>query len=122
MNRPRNIGKEIIGGLSEFVEAGELGMKLEEKFNVRKVQVRTRDSKYTANRVKKVRKKMNASQAVFAQFLGVAPATVRAWECGNNVPSGLAARFLDEILENPDFFRARMQLLLVPNERAKRAV
>jgi putative transcriptional regulator len=122
MSRPRNIGKEIIAGLSEFVEAGERGLKLEEKFNVRKVQLKSRASRYTSNRVKKVRNQLNASQAVFAQFLGVAPATVRAWECGNNVPSGLAARFLDEIQENPDFFRARMQHLLVPKDRAKNAV
>jgi DNA-binding XRE family transcriptional regulator len=57
---------------------------------------------------------LNASQAVFARFLGVRPTTVRAWECGNNVPSDMAARFLDEIRANPSLFKARMVQVIKP--------
>ncbi len=116
----RNIAKEIIEGLSEFVDVAERRIPLNKKFNVRTVQLKVRSTKYNPARVKKARKLLNASQPIFAQFLGVRPATVRAWECGNNVPSGMAARFLDEIQENPDFFKARMQKLITKKRGSKR--
>ncbi len=116
----RNIAQEIIEGLREFVDVAESGQPLQEKFNVRTVELKARATRYTPTRVKKTRKLLNASQPIFAQFLGVRPATVRAWECGNNVPSGMAARFLDEIQQNPAFFKARMEKLVTKKRGSKR--
>ncbi len=108
----RNIAKEIIDGLTELAESLEKGEDLSRKFSIREVEVDLRPTKYSPSLVKKTREMLNASQAVFAKFLGVQPTTVRAWECGNNVPRDMAARFLDEIRANPSLFKARMLQLM----------
>ena len=45
---------------------------------------------------------------MFGQFLGVDVKTVRSWEQGLRVPSGLACRFLEEIQVDLDHWRARL--------------
>ena len=56
-----------------------------------------------------IRAQLGASQPVFAQLLGVSPGTVRAWEQGVNVPSGIALRFLVEIRSNPEYWKGRLK-------------
>lgn len=116
----RNIAKEIVDGLTELAESLEKGLDVSRKFNIREVEVDVRPTKYSPSLVKKTRGMLNASQAVLAKFLGVQPTTVRAWECGNNTPSGMAARFLDEIRANPSLFKARMIQVMKPKERGNR--
>ena len=62
--------------------------------------------------VRATRRLLGASQNFFAQFIGVALGTVRAWEQGRNVPSGAAARLLDEIRLNPEFWKSRFVSVL----------
>ena len=50
---------------------------------------------YTAADVRRIRKKANVSQAVFAVVLNVGTATVAAWERGAKEPSGAALKLLD---------------------------
>jgi HTH-type transcriptional regulator/antitoxin HigA len=54
------------------------------------------------------RKVLNASQALFAQFLGVSVKAVRKWESGQ-APSEMACRFMDEIRRNPKYWHKRLR-------------
>lgn len=52
----------------------------------------------TANRVKRLRKKMKWSQLQLAVELGVEQSTVSRWERGVTEPAGLYAKTLDRML------------------------
>ena len=56
---------------------------------------------YTAQDVKAIRKKVNMTQTLFAQMLGVSKKTIEAWEAGTNIPNGSAMRLLQIFSENP---------------------
>jgi DNA-binding transcriptional regulator YiaG len=91
------------------------GMEAVEKaFKVRKVK-RVRFEKPTLGKteVVAIRSQLGVSQPVFAELLGVSPGTVRAWEQGVNVPSGIALRFLAEIRENPEYWIGRLKAVVV---------
>jgi putative transcriptional regulator len=103
----RSVAKEMIDGLNELTEAVRRGDDLSAKFNVREVRLSIKPSKYTPALVKKTRGTLQASQSLFAMFLGVSPATVRAWERGANTPSDMAARFMDEIRHDPQYWQRR---------------
>jgi DNA-binding transcriptional regulator YiaG len=107
----RIIAKEMIEGLNQLADSLEKGEDISKKFNVRDVALEIHPTNYSPALVRKTRKSLNASQAFFASFLGVAPSTVRSWEHGNNVPSGMAARFLDEIRRDPDYWKSRIKEL-----------
>ncbi len=68
---------------------------------------------YGPEQVKETRRLLNASQALFAKFLGVSASTVRAWEHGTNVPSALACRFMDEIRREPERWVERLRSAVV---------
>ena len=48
-----------------------------------------------------IRDKLNVSQAVFAAYLGVRPASVMSWEYGTRRPSGAARKLLFIAIKNP---------------------
>ncbi|WP_092042406.1 helix-turn-helix domain-containing protein [Butyrivibrio sp. TB] len=50
--------------------------------------------KYTAEDIKKIRKKTGTSQGFLAMWLGVSVKTVQAWELGTNIPNGPSAKLL----------------------------
>lgn len=49
---------------------------------------------YDAERIRRVRRRLNVSQQVFANLLNVSLATVRSWEQGTRVPDGATRRLL----------------------------
>lgn len=52
--------------------------------------------KWSKLEIKRLRTEtFNMSQPVFASLLNVKPATVRAWEQGQRIPDGAAARLLE---------------------------
>ncbi len=55
----------------------------------------------SAHEVKSVRKKLNASQAVFARYLNVSPKLVQAWESKRRRPQGPALLLLRLAEKNP---------------------
>jgi len=55
----------------------------------------------TAAEVRRMRKQLGASQAVFASFLNVSPRLVQAWEGNRRRPEGPALRLLEVGLRNP---------------------
>lgn len=76
-----------------------------------RVELPPKPSTYTPARVKAIRKTLDCSQSVFAQFLGVSLATVRAWEQGVNPPQAVACRLMDEVRHDPDYWRKRLKQL-----------
>lgn len=55
--------------------------------------------------VRRIRKKMNMSQSIFADYFGVNLRTIQDWEQGRRVPTGAAKNFLYVIDKEPDAVR-----------------
>jgi putative transcriptional regulator len=52
--------------------------------------------------IKEIREEtLHVSQPIFASFLGVTPAAVKAWEQGTKKPSGTARRLMQIITQDP---------------------
>ncbi len=51
--------------------------------------------KYSNEEIKNIRNQAGMTQAVFANYMGVSPKTVEAWELGRTHPTGPAYRLLD---------------------------
>ncbi len=73
------------------------------RFTIRTMEV-LEPSRYDARSIKRIRHDLKLSQALFAQFLGVSPALVRAWELGTRQASPLARRLLDQVRAHPAAF------------------
>lgn len=117
----KSFGELAIEGLAEVAEALQSDKRsVPHKFTCHKVSLQLAPTPYNAALVKRTRELLAASQAVFAQFLGVSVSTVRAWEQGVNVPQDSACRLMDEIRHDPAHWRRRMEELLVQKtSRAK---
>ncbi len=111
--RNRSVGSRIIERLGGFRDALKSGQQIGERYTCRKVVLDLEPTPYGPQQVKHIRKLLNASQALFAKFLGVSASTVRAWEHGTNVPSAMACRFLDEIRRDPQHWIERLQSAVV---------
>jgi DNA-binding transcriptional regulator YiaG len=107
-----SVGATIVQRLEELVTKLESGEPLEKVCTIRRVALPAAPVP-SPSEVKKIREAVGASQAVFAGFLGVSAHTVRAWEQGVNVPSGIACRFLDEIRRDLQHWRRRLEDSLV---------
>ncbi len=56
--------------------------------------------KYSNKDIKRIRNKAGMTQAVFANYMGVSPKTVEAWELGRTHPTGPAYRLISILSEN----------------------
>ena len=56
----------------------------------------------TAKEVRELRKRLNASQAVFARFLNVSTQLVQAWEADRRCPEGAALRLVEVGMNAPE--------------------
>lgn len=113
-NPKTRLATELLEGMQEFTEALESSSEISEQFNVRTIKLNLQPTDYSAEAARAARELLGASQAVFAEFLGVSVKTVQAWEQGINPPSGMAARFMDEIRHNPAIYRKRLLELAEP--------
>lgn len=110
----RSVGDLLCEGFQEFAEELKKNKgAVPKKFTCHKISLDLHETKYRPGMVQEARKLLGASQVVFARFLGVSPRTVRAWEQGENTPSQVAARLLDEIRRDPSYWRARLRQLAV---------
>lgn len=50
---------------------------------------------FSANDIKKLRKRIKVSQGVFAAYLNTSPSTIRQWEQGKKTPSGMSLKLLN---------------------------
>lgn len=107
--KKNSVGSRIIAGLREFTEALENDEPVLEKFTCRTITLDLLPISYSPEAVKATRKQLMMSQGIFAQFLGVSVKAVRAWEQGQNEPSEIACRFMDEIQRNPEYWRQRFR-------------
>ncbi len=107
-----SVENEILEALADFTDALEKGEVLT-RFTCRQIKLELEPTQYSPELVKKTRKGLGVSQALFARFLGVSPKTVRAWEQGVNTPHPMACRFMDEIRQAPGHWLERLRELAV---------
>ena len=109
-----SVGSEIVRRLKRFADVLENTKDLRSRFTCRTVKLNLKPKSHSPATVKKTRLLLGASQAIFAQFLGVSPSAVRDWEQGIKPPSGAARRLMDEIRRNPEYFLNRLRELSSP--------
>jgi putative transcriptional regulator len=105
MNR---VERDLAKGLEGFLADLRSDVAIEKKYTCRRVVLELEPHVYTAERVRRTRQILNASQEVFAQFLGVSVKAIRKWERGST-PNDMACRFMDEIQRNPDYWKNRLR-------------
>ncbi len=108
-----SVGHEIVNRVKEFAEAANGTRPISEQYTCRRVVLDLDPTAYDPDLVKKTRKILGASQAMFAKFLGVKTRTVQHWEQGLGAPSDMACRFMDEIRNNPSYWLNRFKGLLI---------
>jgi putative transcriptional regulator len=109
---PNSISPKIAAVISDLQALRDTirdGVPLEERFTVHHVKLDLKPGIYAPTAIVQVRQMLGASQPVFATFLGVDVATVRSWEQGLRAPSGMARRFLDEIMGDPEYWKQRLK-------------
>lgn len=104
----KGIGSMLIDRLTSLNEALDDPKVFKAKFTQRKVVLDLEPREYEAETVQQVRESIHASQAVFAQILGVTVDSVQSWEMGRRKPSKMACRFMDEIQLAPDHWLERL--------------
>ena len=110
-------GAKIVAALERFRDAIDSGEPIERRYTVRRVKVDLTPRSFGPEDVRGIRAMMGVSQPLFGQFLGVDVKTVRSWEQGRRVPSGMARRFLEEIQAAPDHWRSRVATVLGASNR-----
>lgn len=103
-----SVERDLIDGLEGFLGDLKSDAPIEKKYTCRRIVLELELRQHTSEQIKNTRKQLNASQALFAQFLGVSVKTVRAWEQGKTL-SDMACRFIDEIDRNPEYWRRRLK-------------
>ncbi len=104
-----SVADRIVQRLQGFTKALKSGEEIQKKFTCHKVVLDLKPQPYDPAKVKKTRQLLGASQAIFAQYLGVSLRTVQSWERGDSQPSDMACRFMDEIQCNPEYARKRLE-------------
>lgn len=64
----------------------------------------SRITRHAVPDVKAIRAKLHVSQAKFAKAMGTSVDTIKSWETKSRNPTGLAAKVLAAIQDNPAFF------------------
>ena len=84
----------------------ELKTSLEEAVEIKQgLKEPARVTRYEIADVKAIREQLNVSQSEMAKALGTSVDTIKSWESKRRNPTGLAAKGLATIKENPAFFR-----------------
>ncbi len=63
---------------------------------------------FTSEEIASLRKRMNLSQAVFAEVLNVSPSSIRQWEQGKRTPSGSTQVLLELLEKSPHLLDYRL--------------
>lgn len=93
-----SVFEEIKTGLNEAIEYEKGNIRVSTK----KLTVSPLEE-FSADEIKKIRKSTGLTQVLFANYLGVSPKTIEAWEAGRNKPNGSACRILSITKSNPNF-------------------
>ena len=85
----------------------ELKASLEEAAEIhRGKKTPSRVTRYEVADVRAIRVQLNVTQSEMAKALGTSVDTIKSWESKRRNPTGLAAKVLNVIRENPAFYRA----------------
>ncbi|WP_340621915.1 NadS family protein [Xenorhabdus siamensis] len=85
----------------------ELKASLEEAVEIKKGHKEAaRVTRYEVADVKAIRAQLNISQAEMAEALGTSIDTIKSWEQKRRNPTGLAAKVLAIIQNDPNFYKA----------------
>ncbi|MCC8372968.1 MULTISPECIES: NadS family protein [Photorhabdus] len=85
----------------------ELKASLEEAVEIKQGnKAAARVTRYEVADVKAIRAQLNISQAEIAEALSTSLDTIKSWEQKRRNPTGLAAKVLAIIQENPNFYKA----------------
>lgn len=83
----------------------DLKTSLEEAVEIKQGnKAASRVTRYDVANVKALRAKLNVSQQELADALGTSVDTIKSWENKRRNPTGLAAKVLATIDDNPDYF------------------
>jgi len=89
--------KEAIGTtVQDMLKSGFKSSFTQKELN--SIGVKIPEIVITSTQIKKIRKKKNLSQTVFAKLLNVSPSSVRQWEQGKRIPTG-STKVLLELLD-----------------------
>lgn len=110
------LGSQIVRDLKKLNAVVASGEGVCDKFTCNRVILNLQPRDYTPEMVKEIRRTLRMSQAIFAQFLGVSPSTIKSWEQGQNPVPGVACRFFDEINSEPERWRERVRESIVDKE------
>ncbi len=111
------LGQQLIDEMQQLCDAHAKGgmEEVEKHFRVIRVPIPPLIPKDIAG----IRKRIGASQALFATLLGVTPSTVRAWESGAKVLSRMAEKFINEMRYNGDYWRQRVKAAIANAKRSR---
>ena len=101
---------DVMQGVAEIEAMIRDGARPEDRFIVRTVRLLdVRPPRpYSATDIKGLRQRLDVSQAVFADLVGVSPAVVGGWERGTRQPAPIACRLLDAIAADPVGYVGRL--------------
>ncbi len=98
---------EVCAGVNAFLTAAEAGESLEGLATIRTRTLELNPREYGPEDVRAVRRKLKASQALLAKFMGVNTQTVSSWEQGRRKVPPMARRYLDDLVDIPELWAAR---------------
>jgi putative transcriptional regulator len=98
---------EACAGIDAFLKAAEAGESLEGLATIRTRKLELEPREYGPKEVRAVRRKLKASQALLAKFMGVNTPTVSSWEQGRRKVPPMARRYLDDLVDIPALWAAR---------------
>ena len=85
----------------------ELKSSLEEAVEIQNGRkAASRVTRYEVADVRAIREQLNITQSEMAKALGTSVDTIKSWESKRRNPTGLAAKVLNVIRENPAFYKA----------------
>ena len=83
----------------------ELQTSLQEAVEIKKGKTQaSRITRHEVADVKAIRTKLHVSQGEFAEAMGTSVDTIKSWETKRRNPTGLAAKVLATIQDDPAFF------------------
>jgi putative transcriptional regulator len=96
----RKIKVNIFDDMREALH-GAAAYERGEAVNLRVTRIPARPRPISAGEIRQIRRKLNASQALFATYLNVSPNAVRSWEQGLRRPQQAALKLLVIAKKNP---------------------
>lgn len=112
----KSIRKAISETLQDMLNAG-FGTSFTEK-ELNKFGVKIPTISLAPKRIKRIRKKTNLSQNVFARLLNVSSSSIRQWEQGKRRPTGSTKVLLDILDKKPHILDYRLQTSSLKKSKA----